>query len=58
MAETIEEAQKELANIEKSLKGLITQIENSCIATTEKSSIVADLEEFLTEIHHLAPVSN
>lgn len=55
MAETIEEAQEELKNIEASLKRAITQIENSSIETSMKSSFVADLGEIASDIHHLAP---
>ena len=54
----IEQAQKQLKNIESSLKGTITQIENSSIEVETKSSLVADLEEIATEVHHLVPVKS
>lgn len=52
---TVIEAEAELKNIEASLKRLLTQVENSCIATSTKSALVANLEEIATEVHHLVP---
>lgn len=49
-------ARRQLKNIEASLKRLLTQVENSSIENATKCPLVADLEEMLDEIHHLAPV--
>lgn len=49
------EAERQLRNIEASLKRVLTQIENSCIETSTKCALVADLEEIATEVHHLVP---
>jgi len=54
MAET--EAMNQLKKVEASLKRAITQIENSSIETSMKSSFVADLEEILADVHHLVPI--
>lgn len=53
---TFDEAEAQLKNIEASLKGVLTQVENSCIETSTKSALVADLEEVATEVHHLVPL--
>jgi len=52
----LKQAESQLGNIEASLKRVITQIENSSIDTSTKCGFVADLEEILTEVHHLVPV--
>jgi len=53
--EAIREAEKQLRNIEASMERLLTQIENSCIETSTKCALIADLKEMLFEIHHLVP---
>jgi len=52
----LDEAEEQLRKIESSLKRVLTQVENSSIETSTKSALVADLEEILTEVHHLVPV--
>ncbi len=52
---TVIEAEAQLKNIEASFKRILTQVGNSCIATSTKSALVADLEEMATEVHHLVP---
>lgn len=52
----VTEAMKELANIEASVKRLLTQVENSSIEPELKDRILEDLKEVGFEVHHLAPV--
>ena len=53
---TVQDVEKQLRDIESSLKRVLTQIENSNIDTEIKCGFVADIEEILTEVHHLVPV--
>lgn len=54
MAETTEEATKELANIETSLNRVINQIRRSCIKVEEKGRLLDELNDIASEIHHMA----
>ena len=49
----IQEAEKQLRNIEISLNRVINQIRGSCIETDSKRQMVDDLNEIAFEVHHL-----
>lgn len=55
-AENIEQAQKELKNIETSLNRVINQVRSSCIELEIKKRMVDELTEMAFEVHHLTPV--
>ena len=56
MAESTDEAQKQLKNIETSLNRVINQVRASCIELETKQRMVEDLTEMAFEVHHLTPV--
>lgn len=54
--EELEEAQRRLNILEKSLKGALTCLHNCPMENMHKQSMQADLEEIAFEVHHLVPV--
>ena len=55
---TVQEAERQLRNIEASLTRTINQIRSSCINLPDKQRFVEDLNEIAFEIHHLTPWDN
>ena len=53
---TVQEAERQLRNIEASLTRAINQIRSSCINLLDKQRFVEDLNEIAFEIHHLTPI--
>ena len=52
-ATTVQDAEKQLGNIEASLNRVINQIRESCIEVEIKKRMLEDLNEMAFEVHHL-----
>lgn len=58
MAMTIEQARKELNNIEASFNRAINQIRRSCIDVEIKRRMLEDLNDMASEVHHLVIIGD